>query len=83
MIGVPGSEPPAPGVYLNVEYAGGAPALVSGVTQINVTLPSAIPQATGYPAGALPLEVVEPGMGTYQVVTIYAAAPAPSVNGVP
>jgi uncharacterized protein (TIGR03437 family) len=81
MIDVPGSQPPAPGVYLNVEYAGGAPTLLFGVTQINVTLPDTIPLATGYSAGTLPLQVVEPGMASYQVVTIYATAPpAPAPN---
>lgn len=32
-----------PPVFLNVEYAGAAPTLLSGVTQINVTLPATIP----------------------------------------
>lgn len=62
-----------PTILLNVEYAGAAPELLSGVTQINVTLPATIPLATGYPAGTLPLQVVDPGMPSYQVVTIYAA----------
>jgi len=42
---------------LNLEYAGAAPTLVSGVTQINVQLPAVIPVVTGYPAGTLPLQV--------------------------
>jgi uncharacterized protein (TIGR03437 family) len=42
---------------LSLEYAGAAPGLVSGVTQINVQLPNVIPVVTGYPAGTLPLQV--------------------------
>ncbi len=68
---------PVPGLLsLNVEYAGAAPTLLSGVNQINVTLPATIPLAQGYPPGTLPLEVVEPGMGSDQVVKIFAVAPA-------
>jgi uncharacterized protein (TIGR03437 family) len=66
---------------LNVEYAGAAPALVSGVTQINVTLPATIPLADGYPPGTLPLQVADS-----PIVTIYATAPftpTPSVAGAP
>jgi len=81
MIGVPGSQPP--GAFINVEYAAAAPTLLSGVTQINVTLPDTIPLATGYPEGTLPLQVIEPGMGSYQTVTIYAAGSAPSDAGAP
>ncbi len=66
-------QPPA--LFLKVEFAGAAPELLSGVTQINVTLPATIPLAPGYPPGTLPLQVVEPGMTTDQVVTIFAAAP--------
>jgi len=58
-----------------VQYAGAAPTLVSGVTQINVTLPATIPLAYGYPPGTLPLQVVEPGAPSFQAVTIYATAP--------
>ncbi len=45
------------GPTLSVEYAGAAPGLLSGVTQINITLPGVIPVVSGYPAGTLPLEV--------------------------
>jgi hypothetical protein len=70
-------EPPA--IYLNVEYAGAAPTLLSGIDQMNVTLPAIIPQAYGYPPGTVPLQVFDPGKASYQVVTIYAAVPpAPS-----
>jgi uncharacterized protein (TIGR03437 family) len=40
---------------LTVEYAGGAPGLLSGVTQINIQLPDVIPIVQGYPAGTVPL----------------------------
>ncbi len=42
---------------LVVEWAGAAPGLVSGVTQVNVQLPDVIPTVQGYPAGTLPLYV--------------------------
>jgi uncharacterized protein (TIGR03437 family) len=60
---------------LSVQYAGAAPALVSGVTQINVTLPDVIPAVSFYPAGSLPLWLVEPGTGGFlsNIVTISVA----------
>jgi uncharacterized protein (TIGR03437 family) len=76
IIDIPQIQPPA--IFLNVEYAGAAPALVSGVTQINVTLPNTIPVSTGYPPGTLPLMVVEPTLPSYQVVIIYAVPPTPT-----
>jgi uncharacterized protein (TIGR03437 family) len=76
IIGFPQLQPPA--IFLNVQYAGAAPGLVSGVTQLNVTLPATIPVAQGYPPGTLPLQVVESGAPSYQVVTIYAVPPAAS-----
>jgi uncharacterized protein (TIGR03437 family) len=76
IIGLLQLQPPA--MYLNVEYAGAAPTLLSGVNQINVTLPATIPVAYGYPPGTLPLQVYEPGMPSYEVVTIYAVPPAPT-----
>ena len=42
---------------LAVEYAGAAPGLISGVTQINVKLPDVLPMVPGYPAGTVPLSV--------------------------
>jgi uncharacterized protein (TIGR03437 family) len=48
------------GPLLTVEFAGAAPALVSGVTQINVKLPDVIPEIEGYPPGAVPLIVRTP-----------------------
>jgi uncharacterized protein (TIGR03437 family) len=72
------TQPPAiflPDIPLNVEFAGAAPTLVSGVTQINVTLPTTIPLAYSYPPGTVPLLLADPGMPSYQVVTIYATAP--------
>jgi hypothetical protein len=75
IIGIPQLRPPA--IFLNVAYAGAAPTLLSGVNQFSLALPATIPLAYGYPPGTLPLQVVEPGMVSYQVVTIYAAAPPP------
>jgi uncharacterized protein (TIGR03437 family) len=40
-------------------WAGAAPGLLSGVTQINLQLPDVIPTVQGYPAGTLPLYLVE------------------------
>jgi uncharacterized protein (TIGR03437 family) len=58
--------------FLNVEYAGAAPALLSGVTQINVRLPDVIP--SGYPPGTLLLTVTESGVPYFsKTVTIYVS----------
>jgi uncharacterized protein (TIGR03437 family) len=76
IIGILQMQPPA--IYLNVQYAGAAPAQLSGVDQINVTLPATIPVAYGYPPGTLPLQVFDPGQRATQVVTIYAVSPASS-----
>jgi uncharacterized protein (TIGR03437 family) len=46
---------------VNVEWAGAAPGLVSGVTQINVKLPDVIPVVPGIPKGTIPLLVVGEG----------------------
>lgn len=45
------------GQVLTVEYAGAAPGLVSGVTQINVKLPDVVAPTPPFPAGVLPLMV--------------------------
>ena len=56
-------------IPLNVEYAGAAPAELSGVTQINVRLPDVIP--VGSPPGTLHLSVVETGVPFFsKTVTI-------------
>jgi uncharacterized protein (TIGR03437 family) len=64
IIAIPGgpSSPPmtTTTMPLTMQYAGAAPTLVSGVTQLNVTLPNVIPAVEGYPAGTLPLLVLEP-----------------------
>jgi len=52
---------------LTVEWAGAAPSLVSGVTQINVKLPDVIPAVQGYPAGTLPLYVLGDGFNPASV----------------
>ncbi len=48
---------------LQVLYAGAAPGLVAGVTQVNVKLPDVIPQIQGASPGTLPINVV--AQGTY------------------
>ncbi len=48
------------GFILSPTYAGAAPGLISGVDQINITLPNPIPTAPGYPKGTLPLQVLTP-----------------------
>jgi len=57
---------------LTVDWAGGAPGLVAGVTQVNVTLPDVIPAVPGYPAGTLPVWMS--GETISQSVTIFVAA---------
>jgi uncharacterized protein (TIGR03437 family) len=46
-----GSQPVA------VEWAGAAPGLLSGITQINIKLPDVIPATDGFPRGVVPLYV--------------------------
>jgi len=50
------------GPMLVVTYAGAAPDLVSGVTQIKVQLPSAIPAVAGFASGTLPIQIVRPAL---------------------
>ena len=57
---------------LTVDWAGGAPGLVAGVTQVNITLPDVIPAVPGYPAGTLPVWMS--GETISQSVTIFVAA---------
>ena len=59
---------------LAVEWAGAAPTLVSGVTQINVQLPEVTPVVPGYPAGTLPVYVAGDGFNPASV-TISVAVP--------
>ena len=40
-----------------MEYAGAAPGLVAGVTQLNVRLPDTIPPVDGFSQGLVPLLV--------------------------
>ena len=40
---------------MTVEYAGAAPGLVAGATQINIKLPDVIPTVGGFPRGVVPL----------------------------
>jgi uncharacterized protein (TIGR03437 family) len=58
------------GPALSVQYAGAAPGLVSGVVQINVTLPNPLPVAPGYPKGTLPLRVTTTAGTSFVDVTI-------------
>jgi uncharacterized protein (TIGR03437 family) len=53
------------GPELAVEYAGAAPGLAAGVTQINVKLPDVIPEVPGYPRELVPLMVDTPGISYY------------------
>jgi uncharacterized protein (TIGR03437 family) len=71
----PGPGSPTPPIVLPVEFEGAALELVSGVTQINVTLPDAIPPSSFYPPGLLSVAVVSNGaLFGYQVVTIWVTA---------
>jgi uncharacterized protein (TIGR03437 family) len=60
---------------LIVQWAGAAPGLVSGVTQINVTLPDVIPVMPGIPPGTLPLQISNNASGGFDagIVTISVA----------
>ncbi len=59
-------------IVLNPEYAGAAPELVSGVTQVNVTLPGVINTSPFYPPGMLPLLLLTNGqLSSNQTVTIF------------
>ncbi len=50
---------------VTVEYAGAAPGLVAGATQINIKLPEVIPEIAGFPRGTLPLRVETPGVSFF------------------
>ena len=63
------------GPRLTVEYAGAAPGLVAGVTQINVKLPDVIPEVEGFPPGLLPLWVVSPEGSYYPGYVTVAVNP--------
>lgn len=53
---------------LTIEYAGAAPGLVSGVTQINIKLPDTIPSISGLAAAELSIVVgYQPGYVTIAV----------------
>ena len=54
-----GSQPVA------VEWAGAAPGLLSGITQINIKLPHVIPTLDGFPRGVVPLFVETQGASFY------------------
>lgn len=66
-----------------VEYAGAAPTLIVGVTQVNIRLPDSVENTYGYPLGAMPIKVTVNGQFLEpQVVTIavrQGPAPAPAL----
>jgi uncharacterized protein (TIGR03437 family) len=53
------------GLKAEVEYAGAAPGLVAGVTQINIRLPAEIPHIPDFPRGVVPLFVQTYGASFY------------------
>ena len=59
------ASPIVSGLMATVEYAGAAPGLVAGVTQINIKLPDVIPDVEGYPRGTVPLLVTTTGSSFY------------------
>jgi uncharacterized protein (TIGR03437 family) len=63
------------GPAVNVEYAGAAPGLVSGVTQVNVKLPDAIPDSPGFPRGTVPLQISSGGLSLYPGYVTVAVNP--------
>jgi uncharacterized protein (TIGR03437 family) len=56
-----------------VEYAGAAPGLIAGVTQVNIKLPDDIPDVPGYPPGIIPLTITTGPTSMYAPVTIAVA----------
>lgn len=57
-------------VVTTVEFAGAAPGLVAGVTQINIRLPQVIPDIPYHPRTALPLYIFSPRDSTRGSATI-------------
>lgn len=66
--------PGYPPVWWTAEWAGAAPGLVSGATQVNITLPNPLPVRTGWPAGTLPLTTVGNETFVSNTVTIFVPA---------
>jgi|SRR5882724_6614487 len=56
------------GPFVAIEYAGAAPGLIAGVTQINIKLPDAIPDVAGFPKGTVPLLVITPGISSIRAM---------------
>jgi uncharacterized protein (TIGR03437 family) len=65
----------ANGPLVSVEYAGAAPGLVAGVTQINIKLPAVIPDTPGLAPGTVPLLVFSGAGGPYPAQVTVAVAP--------
>lgn len=68
------------GPQVTVEYAGAAPGLVAGVTQINIKLPDVISEIQGvpeiwFPRGIVPLWVETPGVSYYPGYVTIAVSP--------
>jgi uncharacterized protein (TIGR03437 family) len=61
-------------IPVTVEYAGAAPGLAAGVTQINIKLPDLIPEVPGFPRGTVPLSVITPGASFYAGYVTVAVA---------
>ncbi len=60
---------------LAVEYAGAAPGLLAGVTQINVKLPETIAPSAEFPPGLLPVSIGTAGLSFYPGVVTIAVRP--------
>lgn len=66
----------AAGPTVAVEYAGAAPGLLAGVTQINIKLPASIAATPGFAPGTVPLLVFSGAGGPYPAqVTVAVARP--------
>jgi uncharacterized protein (TIGR03437 family) len=69
-----GNPPTATRITLNIEYAGAAPGLVAGVTQINIMLPETIPASPFFATGIMPLWVLtNRQLFDYETVSIFVA----------
>lgn len=59
---------------LTVEYAGAAPGLVAGVTQLNVKLPDTVLDYPGFARGLVPIDVETPGISFYSAPVTVAVS---------
>jgi uncharacterized protein (TIGR03437 family) len=65
----------AAGPPVTVEYAGAAPGLLAGVTQINIKLPDVVPATPGIAPGLVPLLVFSGAGGPYPAEVTVAVRP--------